>query len=75
MKGTPMQNRTPDIEVLFDFDGCRKTPAFDGYRPHHLIRENYLTTGVLWKKKQYVTRTEANSLPLEGKVDRRSRDG
>lgn len=46
-----MQNRTPDIEVLFDFDGCRKTPAFDGYRPHHLIRKNYLTTGVLWKKK------------------------
>lgn len=36
----------PDIEVIFTFNGMRKSPAFDGYRPEHLVMENYLTTGV-----------------------------
>jgi len=36
----------PDIEVIFTFNGTRKSPAHDGYRPNHLIKDNYLTTGV-----------------------------
>ncbi len=35
-----------DIEVIFTFNDMRKSPAFDGYRPEHLMMENYLTTGV-----------------------------
>ena len=36
----------PDAQVLFHFNGTRRTPAADGYRPAHRIREDYLTTGV-----------------------------
>lgn len=36
----------PDIEVVFEFNGTRQHPAFDGYRPAHLVRDDYLTTGV-----------------------------
>lgn len=36
----------PDVEVLFTFNGTRRHPAVNGYRPHHLVTENYLTTGV-----------------------------
>lgn len=36
----------PDVEVLFEFNGTRKHPAADGYRPHHLVTDDYLTTGV-----------------------------
>ena len=39
-------NNTPDVEVLFEFNGTRKIPAANGYRPHHLVVDNYLTTGV-----------------------------
>lgn len=39
-------NRTPDVEVIFEFNGTRMNPAVDGYRPSHLITNNYLTTGV-----------------------------
>lgn len=39
-------NRTPDVEVIFEFNGTRTNPAADGYRPAHLITDNYLTTGV-----------------------------
>ena len=38
--------RSPDVEVLFEFNGTRKTPVVDGYRPAHLVTENYLTTGI-----------------------------
>ena len=38
--------RDPDVETLFEFIGVRKHPASDGYRPHHLIKDNYATTGV-----------------------------
>lgn len=45
-----MQNNTidrpPDIEALFNFNGTRKRPFCDGYRPAHLVTEDYLTTGV-----------------------------
>ena len=39
-------NTFPDVEVFFEFNGARKNPAADGYRPHHLIMDDYLTTGV-----------------------------
>ena len=39
-------NRTPDVEVVFEFNGTRMNPAADGYRPAHLITDNYLTTGI-----------------------------
>ncbi len=35
-----------DVEVLFKFNGTRKNPAADGYRPDHLVTDNYLTTGI-----------------------------
>ncbi len=38
--------RLPDVEVLFEFNGTRKTPAANGYRPHHLVTDNCLTTGI-----------------------------
>lgn len=39
-------SKEPDVEVLFEFNGARKHPAANGYRPHHLVTKNYLTTGV-----------------------------
>ena len=39
-------DRAPDAEMTFRFNGTRRTPAADGYRPAHRIREDYLTTGV-----------------------------
>jgi len=39
-------NTTPDIEVIFEFNGTRMNPARDGYRPAHLVSDTYLTTGI-----------------------------
>ena len=39
-------DRLPDVEVLFEFNGTRKKSALDGYRPAHLITDDYLTTGI-----------------------------
>ena len=39
-------NRLPDVEVIFEFNGTRKNPANDGYRPAHLVTDTYLTTGI-----------------------------
>jgi len=36
----------PDVEVIFEFNGTRKYPTHDGYRPTHLVTENYLTSGL-----------------------------
>lgn len=36
--------REPDIEAIIKCE--RSTPFWSGYRPAHLIREHYLTTGV-----------------------------
>lgn len=44
-KRTQME-RSPDVEVLFEFNGTRRWPACDGYRPAHLIKADYLTSGV-----------------------------
>ncbi len=38
-------NTMPDIEVIFEFNGARKNPVCDGYRPAHLIDGKHLTTG------------------------------
>ena len=39
-------NKSPDVEVVFSFNGTRKRPTSDGYRPAHLVTEDYLTTGI-----------------------------
>ena len=38
--------RSPDVEVIFEFNGTRIHPAIDGYRPAHLVVDDYLTTGI-----------------------------
>lgn len=38
-------NRSPDIQVIFKFNGARRSPARDGYRPHCLVMEGVQTTG------------------------------
>jgi len=35
----------PDVEAIFEFDGVRKSPTIDGYRPHHLVNDTYLASG------------------------------
>ena len=39
-------NKLPDVEAIFEFNGTRANPAADGYRPAHLVTNNYLTTGL-----------------------------
>ena len=39
-------NSSPDVEVLFEFNGTRRTPARNGYRPVHQVMDGYLTTGI-----------------------------
>ena len=39
-------NRSPDVEALFEFIGTKKRSVIDGYRPAHLIKDGYLTTGI-----------------------------
>lgn len=36
----------PDVEAVFVFNTSRMSAVKDGYRPAHLIKDNYLTTGV-----------------------------
>ncbi len=42
--------RKPDVEAEITFlkteEGGRLRPAFSGYRPNHLITEDYLTSGI-----------------------------
>ncbi len=42
----PLVERVADAEVIFVFNGTRKKPLVNGYRPTHLVREGYLTSGV-----------------------------
>lgn len=35
-----------DVEVVFEFNGTRIHPCFDGYRPNHLVTDHYLTSGI-----------------------------
>ena len=39
-------NNTPDVEVVFEFNGAKKRAVSNGYRPSHLIKDDYLTTGI-----------------------------
>lgn len=48
----------PDVEVLFEFLGYRKGNTFEGYRPAHLIKDGYLTTGI---HHYYETKKSINS--------------
>lgn len=36
----------PDVEAVFEFIGVRRTPSGNGYRPAHLVKDDYLTTGI-----------------------------
>lgn len=36
----------PDVEAIFEFTGHRKNNVCNGYRPAHLICDDYLTTGL-----------------------------
>ena len=40
-----MGEQQPDIEVKFYFNKTRRYPALDGYRPMHLVKKGYLTSG------------------------------
>lgn len=39
-------NYGKDVEALFQFIGNRKNNVYQGYRPAHMLKEGYLTTGV-----------------------------
>lgn len=41
-----MNERKPDVEVIFHFNTTRQTPAAHGYRPAHLVMDGYLATGI-----------------------------
>lgn len=34
-----------DVEVLFQFNGTRHGPTASGYRPDHLVKPGFVTTG------------------------------
>ena len=44
-------NRPPDVEAILTLlptsEGGREHPAFSGYRPNHLVRQDYLTSGTI----------------------------
>lgn len=40
------KDRQPDVEVIFQFNGVRKNYVKSGYRPGHLVTDDYVTTGV-----------------------------
>ena len=40
------KERQPDVEVIFEFNGVRKSFVKSGYRPGHLVTDDYVTTGV-----------------------------
>src|SRR5690242_14723577 len=50
LRAAPGASRLPDVEatirLLSTAEGGRKTPVVPGYRPNHLVREDYLTTGI-----------------------------
>ena len=66
-KNTGVLEREPDIEAVFEFCGVRKAPASDGYRPGHLIKEGYITSGVHHYYNQIrgrLTELQREPLPL-----------
>lgn len=51
-----------DVAVLFQFNGTRRTPIIDGYRPAHLVMDGYLASGI----HHYYT---YNPIPPDGKTE------
>ncbi|MDD6212331.1 MAG: hypothetical protein PUB22_04210 [Clostridiales bacterium] len=41
--GEDWNSQLSDVEAIFEFNGTRRAPANDGYRPAHLVKDNYLT--------------------------------
>lgn len=35
-----------DVEAIFHFTDDKKNSIYEGYRPAHMVKEGYLTTGV-----------------------------
>ena len=58
-------NRFPDVEVIFEFNGTRKNPANDGYRPAHLVMDDYLDVNPMTKTRRPKNRTEKLVVYLE----------
>lgn len=54
----------PDVEALFEFVGSRKGKVFEGYRPSHLVKEGYLTTGI----HDYFNLDEIEDGKIEGTI-------
>lgn len=48
-----IMNCTPDVEVVFHFNGKKKHKIKSGYRPDHKIRDDYLTTGIHCYENEY----------------------
>lgn len=54
----------PDVEAIFKFIGNRKEKLYEGYRPAHLICEDYLTSGV----HSYYNLAESSDGEIEGTI-------
>ncbi len=54
-------NKYPDVEVEFEFNGTRRNPARNGYRPQHRVNESYLTSGI----HHYY---RADEVPVDGRA-------
>ncbi len=54
----------PDGEAIFEFTGSRKNNIYEGYRPSHLIKDSYLTTGI----HNYYNLQDENNIELRGTI-------
>ena len=54
----------PDVEAIFEFTGSRKNNIYEGYRPSHLIKDSYLTTGI----HNYYNLQDENNIELRGTI-------
>lgn len=45
-KSKTVIDREPDVEAIICFNGTRKGPVFNGYRPGHRVTDDYTTTGL-----------------------------
>ncbi len=46
MVSNKINGSSPDVEVIFEFNGTKTRPVRNGYRPAHLVTDSYLTTGI-----------------------------
>lgn len=42
----PLKNRLPDVEAIIENTRDSENPFANGYCPAHLIKDDYLTTGI-----------------------------